>query len=57
MSPPHENMSPFPSSANPSTFSGGTDLYGSQTSPAPTYSSVGRRERKPIPVNQTHYSP
>jgi hypothetical protein len=52
-------------SPHPSIFSHGTQLStsnktvygsGSQTSPAPTYASLGRT-RKPVPSNQTCYSP
>ncbi|KAG4439465.1 hypothetical protein IFR05_005044 [Cadophora sp. M221] len=53
------SLSPHPS------FTAGTDsvgtnshtIYGSQVSPTPTYSSLGRGTRKPVPANQTYYSP
>lgn len=61
---PH-HISPLPSpSPHPST-NAGTDYngdqahspYGSQVSPTPTYSSLGRGARKAVPANQTYYSP
>jgi hypothetical protein len=59
---PVSHVSPT-SSHHPSILSHGTQLntsnktvYGSQTSPAPTYASLGRT-RKPVPSNQTYYSP
>lgn len=59
-----QEPSPTVASPHPSTYSGVTELsgphsntyFGSQTSPAPTYSSAGRGARKPLP-NQTYYSP
>jgi hypothetical protein len=59
-------QSPIMASPHPSTYSGVTELsgshsntyFGSQASPAPTYSSIGRSSRKPVPPqNQTYYSP
>lgn len=60
-----QQPSPIVASPHPSTYSDVTELsgsrsntyFGSQTSPAPTYSSVGRNTRKPVPANQTYYSP
>lgn len=47
--------------SHPSELSGtyrSDTIYGSQVSPSPTYSSVGRAGlRKPVPPNQTYYSP
>lgn len=63
--PPEHHASPI-ISPHPSVTSGRTDLswtgtnispFGTQTSPAPTYSSIGRPSRKPVPQNQTYYSP
>jgi hypothetical protein len=46
---------------DPSLTNTPTSRYGSQTSPAPTYASMGHdrgsRTRKPVPPNQTYYSP
>lgn len=60
-----QQPSPTVASPHPSAYSGVTELsgshsntyFGSQTSPAPTYSSAGRSSRKPVPHNQTYYSP
>ena len=59
--------SPGLASPHPSTYSGVTELSGShsnsntyfssQGSPVPTYSSTARGSRKPVPPNQTYYSP
>ena len=62
-SPPVHSISPS-QSPHPSFHAGrdairsnnSTDLYGSQTSPTPTYSSLGRSPRRPVPPNQTYYS-
>jgi hypothetical protein len=59
-----QQPSPTVASPHPSIYSGVTELsgahsntyFGSQTSPAPTYSSAGRGLRKPVPQNQTYYS-
>lgn len=51
-SPIHPHSSPAMSPH--STYSHGPNsLHGSQTSPAPTYASVGRR--KPVPLPETYY--
>ncbi|KAL2073942.1 hypothetical protein VTL71DRAFT_11268 [Oculimacula yallundae] len=51
------SLSPHPSyNAAPDEISPHTG-YGSQVSPTPTYSSLGRGGRKAVPANQTYYSP
>ena len=58
-----QHHSPTVQSPNPSTYSGATDLsgshantyFGSQSSPAPTYSRAGRGSRKQVLPNLTYY--
>jgi hypothetical protein len=60
LTPTHSVHSPVPSYFSPTTDSRSNTMYsapGSATSPTPTYSSVGRHARKPVPANQTYYSP